>query len=431
MWNRQMQQPVCSFPWSKAMKLRTIFAVLFITVMFTLLVKQPIASQNTTGDYVFFVSDISGTKIEDVKYHESRNTIMRLDTESLELMPFYTADWYQSEDSGYITVLGWSPNSTYLAILQVSTTTETSAHICLLTTEGTLHICLEDTLDFSNPILAEYDEDLYDVWWSEDEEFIYYLIVENDSLKVAVASTQTGEQQEVLYEFAYDDDWQTSPFDPVFLQVAANLEKVVLFQGFETTPATYGLENNEATHIEIAKIGENERLSYIVTNLQTNVTLFFCRNIAPSTNYLTARLLSDVPKTLLILDLEGNIVDSLETTSDLSYISCPSWSNDGESLAFLAVGLDDLGEISEYKLIYYSVPTSQLIDMELPFNDITTGYWGLDFALSQDGLVAMPFVVQGPYAKLYLANMFSGEISEIKDTIVTGRGYTWKSHIAQ
>lgn len=249
--------------------------------------------------------------------------------------------------------LSWSPHGNYLAALCHSQEKEKEywRQICVFTRAGALQTRIDNVPQQQYP--AGYSPK-YHITWSEDEQYIYLLVKDDEVYRLVEADVQTGEIVRVLYEnfdgLHHPDEYESE----TFFTWTDDLEYVVVGIGY----AGWRKRHSLPTFSLNLTTGEEFDLMHIKKR-----AIPTCANFSPVNNYLVAINVKD--NNFVLFNARGEIIHIVESV-EADGVSCPTWQEDESAFYFTTEGLD----IYQYSFIdaqleqIFSNPYDYVISIE-------------------------------------------------------------------
>ncbi|HML23380.1 MAG TPA: hypothetical protein PKD09_17120 [Aggregatilinea sp.] len=283
------------------------------------------SSQHLPADLLYVgVGDVEGTDTR------SPNVLMRLDAKTLTSSVFY----YDPSLWLGLVPLAWSPNGSYLAVLQEHHGDETM-DLCLITRAGALHHCFERVVNENNYVNRGVRQLLYQVTWSEDEQFIYFYREESDRFRLVEADTASGETIQVLYELTIPPDSSTALYWPQSLAYIVTCTSQSSAARLDGASRPYYVYDVEVVSRDAR--GDFNEVTDISSLVESNTS--FCAGISPDGTKLAAVHYADngYPE-LWFLDATGQVVEAVSTSyfeaQNISSVAPPSWQRDSSAVYF-------------------------------------------------------------------------------------------------
>ncbi|GIK64605.1 MAG: hypothetical protein BroJett018_23990 [Chloroflexota bacterium] len=285
-----------------------------------------------------------------------KSILFRVDANTLELSEFYV-----DESANEIKALSWSPDGRKLAIIRLE---QGRWQFCIISLEGIRDLCFDTEISFyayRNVGVQTNDT----VTWSADGETVYFLAENERKFSLIAADAITGELKEILYQ-------HPRPYGeyPPRIFWSSDLQYLdIRYFDIATPDFDYEAVLNLAT----------EQPLDLLTKLPKEFdNPILCEGFSPINAYMIAFTLSEstpqIPDHYFILDMQGNIVQSIENPIFNDYFvdgaGCPRWQSDEGVLFFVG----NSGRYDSH-IFGYSLEDDVWVVSQLPQPYI--GYWNL------------------------------------------------------
>lgn len=292
----------------------------------------------------------------------SRDAILRVDAETLEVTPFYT-----DTEAFEVMPISWSPQGDLLAVYRIMPAIDDAftlfpRQLCVLDRAGVLQRCFNDTPPMYFAGLPDrWQQHYYPVVWGADGQTIYFdtEYPNENSLygygkRLIEATVLTGETLRVVYEYP----------DPYPISLSPDLSHALVgFGGLWGGPSTPALlvDLTTAAQLDVASavpdltslymtcLPASPNGNYVVVNAEYDLATY-APDQDPTLNYGEGNL-------LIILDMQGaiqGIIGQPDGYNTLWSQDCPGWQPDEQAIYFWA------SDLEKAYIMRYSLPDQQL-----------------------------------------------------------------------
>jgi hypothetical protein len=354
------------------------------------------------------------TGVGDVDF--PRNTIVRVDAETLEVTPFYV-----DSEAYEVMPISWSPQGDLLAIYRIMPAVDEAftlfpRQLCILNRAGVLQRCLNDNLPMHYVGNTMEWQHYYPIAWSPDGQTIYfdteYPTEESPfgyGRRLVEASVVTGLMLRIVYDYP----------GPYPVTASPDLNHIVVGFGGEWRG------NNPAYVFDLTT---EERFDVPTVVPALTSLSWTCLPFSPHGTYLTATAWYDLAQyapgqeqaykdgyLLLILDTQGTLQSMIgepDSPDPLRYQECPDWQPDEQAIVFYA------HSVEHRYIMRYSLPDQQLTTLyEVKARKDTPDRESNIYSPlvpSPDGSYVALTVSDGPYSDRLVAVLYpDGEIRRI------------------
>ncbi len=349
------------------------------------------------------------------------NALVRVNSETLEILPFYT-------DTTGIRAVSWSPQAHFLSIFRY---TSDKIEVCILDRQGQLQTCFEEGI--SNYAFQDLGEN-YAITWATDEQRIYFVVENERILSLVEGDILTGQILRTLYQspqIYYE--W------PPLIHWTPTLDYVAVYTS--DRPYTSDYENLVATrNVTIIDLKTNEQLE-LNTYIPELGYFYFCEGFSPLGSYLVARVYVDghLPGSttnpdlieIALVDKEGHIIQAINQTQLDQYgidrVYCPSWQAQEEAFYFVGSPLDkdDPTTVGKTSIFKYTLSTGELTEQKHIGPEAGSGFPAGPLILSPDGTgIAFLFRDAGVMSEVAVL-LPDGEIARFNEPYSRGAFPLW------